>query len=125
MKSTSQNSTPNNLEKSCLRCVLYLFCTFLDKNEKMINHHTERGTMDSHPCVQDLQHLRLGKPCRGLQILDTRMGFAHPVPNLVIDYFSHSCIKLCKIDIKHTPDATFHDCLALTFCGVICDLIPE
>ena len=27
-------SMPNSLEKSCLVCVLHLFCTFLDKNEK-------------------------------------------------------------------------------------------
>ena len=27
-------STPNNLEKSCLVCVLDIFCTFLGKNEK-------------------------------------------------------------------------------------------
>ena len=45
---------------------------------KIINHHIEGGTRESHPCVQDLQHQRLGKPCRELQILDTRMGFPGP-----------------------------------------------
>ena len=52
---------------------------------KIINHHIEGETQESHPCVQDLQHPRLGKPRRGLQILDTRMGFPHPSFNMVLD----------------------------------------
>ena len=60
-----------------------------------------------------------------LQILDTRMGFPSPSLNVVIDYFSHSCLKMCKICLKRTPDATFLDCLALTFCDVIGELLPE
>ena len=60
-----------------------------------------------------------------LQILDTRMGFPRPALNAAIDYFSHSCLKMCKIDIKRTLDSTFLDCLALTFCDVIGDLLPE
>ena len=35
--------------------------------------------------VQDLQHPRLGKPRRGLQILDTRKGFPRPSLNVVLD----------------------------------------
>ena len=35
-----------------------------------------------------------GKPRRGLQIMDTRMGFPCPFRNVVIDYFSQSIIKL-------------------------------
>ena len=60
-----------------------------------------------------------------LQILDTGMGFPSPSLNVVIDYFSHSCFKMCKICLKRTPDATFLDCLALTFCDVINELLPE
>ena len=60
-----------------------------------------------------------------LQILDTRMGFPSPSLNVVFDYFSHSCLKMCKICLKRTLDATFLDCLALTFCDVIGELLPE
>ena len=52
---------------------------------KIINRHIEGGTQESHPRVQDLQHPRLGKPRRGLQILDTRMGFPRPSLNVVLD----------------------------------------
>ena len=60
-----------------------------------------------------------------LQIFDQRLGFPSPSLNVVIDYFSHSCLKLCKICLKRTLDATFLDCLALTFCDVIGELPPE
>ena len=40
---------------------------------------------ESHPRVHDLQNPRLGKPRRGLQIMDTRMGFPCPFHNVVID----------------------------------------
>ena len=53
------------------------------------------------------------------------MGFLSPSLNVVIDYFSHSCLKMCKICLKRTLDATFLDCLALTFCDVIGELLPE
>ena len=52
---------------------------------KIIKHHIEGGTRESHPRVQDLQHPRLGKPRRGLQIFDTRMGFPRPSLNMVLD----------------------------------------
>ena len=56
-----------------------------------------------------------------LQILDKRMVFPRPSLNEVIDFFSHSCLKMyCKIDIKHT----LH-CLVLTFYDIIGDLLPE
>ena len=51
----------------------------------IINHHVVGLTRESHPRVQDLQHPRLGKPRRGLLILDTRMGFPRPSRNVVID----------------------------------------
>ena len=40
---------------------------------KIINHHIVEGTRESHPRVHDLQYPRLGKPRRGLQIMDTRL----------------------------------------------------
>ena len=64
------------------------------------------GTRESHPSVHDLQST-------------TRLA------NVVFDYFSHSCPKMCKICLKRPLDATFLDCLALTFCGVIGELLPE
>ena len=51
---------------------------------KIIKHHIEEGTRESHPRVQDLQHPRLGKSRRGLQILDTRMGFPRPSLNVIL-----------------------------------------
>ena len=51
---------------------------------KIINHHVAGGTRESHPRVQDLQHPRLGKPLRGLQILDTRIGFPLPSRNVLL-----------------------------------------
>ena len=54
---------------------------------KIINHHIVEGTRESHPRVHDLQHPRLGKPRRGLQIMDTRMGFPCPFHSVVIDSF--------------------------------------
>ena len=53
------------------------------------------------------------------------MGFPSPSLNVVFDYFSHSCPKMCKICLKRTLDATFLDCLALMFCDVIGELLPE
>ena len=53
------------------------------------------------------------------------MGFPSPSLNVVFDYFSHSCPKMCKICLKRPLDATFLDCLALTFCDVIGELLPE
>ena len=53
------------------------------------------------------------------------MGFPSPSLNVVIDYFSHSCLKMCKICLKRSLDATFLHCLALTYCDVIGELLPE
>ena len=66
-----------------------------------------------------------------LQILDTRIIFPRPFLNVMINHFSQSYvyIKMCKIlvDIKRTQrvDAIFLYCLALKFCDVIGDLLPE
>ena len=97
---------------------------FLTLNNR-INHHIEGGTRESHPNVQDLQSTTRLAESWMLQILDTRMGFPHPSLNVVIDYFSHSWLKMCKICLKCSLDATFLDCLALTFCDVIGELHPE
>ena len=51
------------------------------------------GTRESHPRVHDMQHPRLGKPRRGLQVIDTRMGFPCPFHSVVID--SISLIRWC------------------------------
>ena len=55
------------------------------RGRKIINHHIAEGTRESHPLVPDLQHPRLGKPRRGLQITYTRMGFPCPFRNVLID----------------------------------------
>ena len=61
---------------------------------KIINHHIEGGTRESHPRVQNWQHPRLGRPRIGLQILNTRMGFPHPSLNVVLDSISpFQCIR--------------------------------
>ena len=87
--------------------------------------HFEGGTRESNPSVEDLQSTTRHTESWMLQILDTRIGFPSRSLNVVIDYFSHSCLKLCKICLKRTLDATFLYCLALTFCDVIDELLPE
>ena len=47
---------------------------------KIINLYVVGWTQESHTCVNDLQHPRLGKPRPGLQILDTRMDSMVPPP---------------------------------------------
>ena len=47
------------------------------------------GTRESHPRVMhDLQYHWLGKPRRGLQIMDTRIGFPCPFHSVVIYYIN-------------------------------------
>ena len=55
------------------------------RGEKIINHHIAEGTRESHPRVHDFQHLRLGKPRRGLQIMDIRIGLHLSFRNMVIN----------------------------------------
>ena len=62
-----------------------LFIKIKRRGRKITNHHIVEGTRESHPRVHDLQHPRLGKPRRGLQIMDTRMGFPCPFHGVVID----------------------------------------
>ena len=62
-----------------------LFIKNKRRGRKIIKHHTVEGTRESHPRVHDLQHPRLGKPRRGLQIMDTWMGFPCPFHSVVID----------------------------------------
>ena len=66
------------------------------RGRKIINHHIVEGKRESHPRVHDLQHQRLGKPRRGLQIMDTRMGFPCPFHSVVID----SIILLLETEIS-------------------------
>ena len=73
------------------------------KNEKKIKHHIEEGTQESHPCVQDVLHPRLGKPRRGLQIMDTRMGFPRPSLNVMLD----SVIPLLILDSVVTSSTSY------------------
>ena len=44
---------------------------------------------------------------------------------MILQYFSHSYLKMCKIYLKRTPYTTFLHCLALTFCDVIGKLLQE
>ena len=77
-----------------------------------------------HLSIKDLQSATRLEELWILQILDMRMGFPRPFLSVVFDYFSHSCLK----NITHqkcTLDVTFLDCLALTFCGVIGELLLE
>ena len=52
------------------------------------------GTRESHPRVHDLLHPRLGKPRRGLQIMDTRMGFPSPFHRVVIDSINLTVVSI-------------------------------
>ena len=84
---TSQNVNANNLEKSRLVCILDIFCTFLDKNEK--NNQSPHWGRDSEipsSCLRfATSTTRLVEPRRGLQILDTRKGFQSPSLNAMLD----------------------------------------
>ena len=53
------------------------------------------------------------------------MGFFRPSLNVVIYYLPHSGLEMCKIDIDCMLDPNFLDCLALTFCDIIGDFLPE
>ena len=66
---------------------------------KIINHHIDGGTRESHPRVQDLQHPRLGKPRRVLQIFYTRMGFPRPSINVVLDSINPDILISSKMKI--------------------------
>ena len=70
----------------------------------MINHHIVEGTRESHPRVHDLQHPRLGKPRRGLQIMDTRMGFPCPFHSVVIDSIILSATFTVRVLILAQPN---------------------
>ena len=101
-------------------------CKFqVKQHDSETNHQGDRGSK----MVSEIYLTRLlaTKVCWLilLQILNRRIGFPRPSLNVVIDYFSHSFLKMCKIDIKHILDATFLDCLALIFCDVIGELLPE
>ena len=61
-----RTSTPNNLEKSRLGCVLIIFCTFLGKNEK--NNQTSHWGRDS-----------------GIQSSCLRFATSHDSASLVVD----------------------------------------
>ena len=90
---------------------------------KIINHHIVEGTRESHPRVHDLQHPRLGKPRRGLQIMDTRMGFPCPfhIVVIVILIFTSGFIGnivtvaviACWVKLR-TPTYTMIACLAVS-----------
>ena len=77
--------------------------------------------------VSKICNPRRGLPSHGCWKSWTRglAGFRSPSLNVAIDYFSHSWLKMCKISLKRTFDATFLGCLALTFCDVISELLPE
>ena len=62
------------------------------------------GTRESHPRVHDLPHPRLGKPRRGLQIMDTRMGFPCPFHRVVIDSIIPAMFACCFDSTKSLRD---------------------
>ena len=85
---TSQNVNAKQFRKVASSVRLRHILHILTRMRKIIKHHIEGGIRESHPRVQDLLYPRLGKPRRGLQILDTRMGFPRPSLNVVLDSIS-------------------------------------
>ena len=111
----SQNVNTKQRRKVASRVHFRLILHILDKMRKIINHHIEGGMRESHPCVQDLQHPRLGKPRRGSQILDTRMGFPRPSLNVVLDSINPSvCQSVSVYPVRYT---VYH--VQCTCCGSI------
>ena len=109
------------IEINVVYCLFVVIFTHLASRRKIINHHVAVGTWESHPRVQDLQHPRLGKPSRRLQILDTRMGYLRSFRNVVID----SIILLLGTKISWiflwwddaiTPNLSPNDLTKIEFC---------
>ena len=65
------------------RLVSYCFCC--DATAPLRQGERFLSTRESHSRVDDLRHPRLGKPRRGLQIMNTRKGFLCPLRSEVID----------------------------------------
>ena len=92
---------------------------------KVIKHHIQGGTRESHPRVQDLLHPRLGKPRRGLQILDTRIGFPPPsLPQCGVRFYyfptgARSIPKLCTSWEMLSYPMVSHPRVRQHFCTVI------
>ena len=78
------------------------------RGRKIINHYTPEGTRESHPRVHDLRHPRLGKPRRGLQIMDTRMGFPCPFRSVVIDSIILVTLKAFLYYVPSTSKWLYH-----------------
>ena len=104
---------------------LLLFLLLIPHRLYRIYHHIEGGMTEFHQSVQDLQSTTRLANSWMFRILDTRKGFPRTPLNVVIDYFSHSCLIMCKTGLKRTLDMTFLDFLVLTFCDVIGELLPE
>ena len=79
----------------------------------MIKHHVARGTS-----IQDLNHPRLRKPRRGLQILDSRVGFLRPSRNVVIDSISLLSSVTLRIVILARSVRSVHSLAAFLVYGV-------
>ena len=65
--------------------------------------------------------------CRVVDVANLRHedGISKSPLNAVTDYFSHSCLKMYKICLKRTLDATFLCGLSLTFCDVTGELLLQ
>ena len=73
------------LDATFLDCLALTFCDVIGELLSEWAWLTLQGGTTFHPSVQDLQDPRLGKPRRGLQILDTRIRFPRPSLNVVLD----------------------------------------
>ena len=100
----------------------HMLCIYIDRLIEITPHWGRDSEIPS-----ECPRFAINDEACMLQILDTRIGFPSPSLNVVNDYFSHYCPKMCKIclHVQRRLDATFLDCLALTFCDAIGELLPE
>ena len=92
-----------------------------------MNHHfvKEQGNRETHPSVKNLQHPRLGKPYRGMQIFDTQVDFPAPAQSggIFLPTFCRICVAPAKAKHdrqtdKQTDDGQSDAYVALCFAGV-------
>ena len=102
----------------------------------LISHMLHLGLIESNTTWREGRGnpFRLSKICnprrgllsRGCCKSKTREWDSRVPPSMwCLVIFFHSWLKMCEIWLKRTLDATFLDCLALTFCDVIGELLPE
>ena len=102
-------------------------CNKKSCHEGLIESNTTLREGPGNPIrVSKICNPRRGLPSRGCSKSWTRGWDSRVPPSMwCLIIFLNLVQKMCKICLKRTLDATFPDCLALTSCDVIGELLPE